>query len=74
MQKTPFDQILDQLASDSRSDPAEVREKLRVGMASALESSNPAVQAMWNTIPRRGSRPTLEEFMDYLIKKQMLQP
>ena len=74
MQKTPFDLILDQIASADRITSMEVRERLRMAMASALKDPNPAVQAMWNSVPKKGDTPTLEEFMDYLIQKNMLQP
>ena len=74
MQKTPFDLILDQIASANRITSMEVRERLRMAMASALKDPNPAVQAMWNSVPKKGDTPTLEEFMDYLIQKNMLQP
>ena len=74
MQKTPFDLILDQIASADRITSMEVRERLRIAMASALKDPNPAVQAMWNSVPKKGDTPTLEEFMDYLIQKNMLQP
>ena len=74
MQKTSFDLILDQIASADRITSMEVRERLRMAMASALKDPNPAVQAMWNSVPKKGDTPTLEEFMDYLIQKNMLQP
>ena len=43
-------------------------------MNEALENPDPAVQAMWRSIPRKGAEPTLEEFMDYLIEKKLLSP
>ena len=74
MHRTQFEQILDQIARASQITPSEVRENLRAAMAAALQSPNPAVQAMWDSIPKKGTSPTLEEFMDYLIEKKMLQP
>ena len=74
MQKTPFDLILDQIARASRITPMEVRENLRLAMISALKDPTPAVQAMWDSVPKKGDTPTLEEFMEYLIQKNMVQP
>ncbi len=74
MGKTQFEQILDQIASVNGISATQVRENLRTAMTSALDSPNPAVQAMWESIPRKGRHPTLEEFMDYLIENHMVQP
>lgn len=32
------------------------------------------VQSMWESIPKKGDTPTLGEFMDYLIEKNLLLP
>ena len=74
MKKTAFEQILDQIACANQVSSGEVREKMRIAMAAALENPDPAVQAMWNSVPKKGRSPTLEEFMDYLIERKMLQP
>ena len=73
MHRTQFEQILHQIASANQISPAEVRERLRMAMAAALADPNPVVQAMWQSVPRKGAKPTLEEFMDYLIGKNLLQ-
>ena len=74
MQRKGFDRILEQLAAASNATSEEVREKLRQAMALALENPDPAVQAMWDSIPKQGHSPTLEEFMEYLIAQNLLQP
>ena len=74
MKKTAFEQILDQIANASQSAPADIRRKMELAMTSALKDPDPAVQAMWNSVPKKGNTPTLEEFMDYLIEKNMLLP
>ena len=73
MHRTQFDEILNQIANANRISPTEVRENLRAAMTAALADPNPVVQAMWQSVPRKGSKPTLEEFMDYLIGKNLLQ-
>ena len=74
MHKTPFEKILDQIAVSRQISPALLRKQMQHAMESALCDPDPAVQAMWNSIPRQGQTPTLEEFMDYLVKKNMLLP
>ena len=74
MQKTVFEQILDQIAHSSQVSPEEIRKKMQQAMASALKNPDPSVKAMWAAVPRKGQQPTLEEFMDYLIDKNMLLP
>ena len=74
MQKTVFERMLDQIAAIRQATPAEVRESMQMAMVSALNDPDPAVQAMWDSVPRQGSVPTLEEFMNYLIDKNLLLP
>ena len=72
--QTPLEKIIHQIARVNRTSSLEVREKMQQAMEDALANPDPSVQAMWASIPRRGSRPTLEEFMDYLIEKNLLTP
>jgi len=74
MQESAFEKILEQIASASHVAPSQLRERMQSAMESALENPDPAVQAMWNSIPKQGCKPTLEEFMDYLIEKKLLLP
>ena len=74
MQESAFKKILEQIASSSQITPSRLREQMESAMEAALENPDPAVQAMWNSIPKQGRKPTLEEFMDYLIEKKLLLP
>lgn len=74
MHNTAFDRILAQIASVNQVCPSEVREKMQFAMEEAMANPDPAVQAMWASIPKSGSKPTLEEFMAYLIEKNLLLP
>ena len=74
MQESAFKKILEQIASSSQITPSLLREQMESAMEAALENPDPAVQAMWNSIPKQGRKPTLEEFMDYLIEKKLLLP
>ena len=74
MEKQGFEQILQQIASVNGTSPSEVRREMEAAMASALQNPDPAVQKMWNSIPRKGKSPTLDEFMEYLIDQKALLP
>lgn len=74
MQDSAFEKILDQIASASHIPPSRLRERMQAALESALENPDPAVQDMWNSIPKQGDKPTLEEFMNYLIEKNLLLP
>lgn len=74
MQSNGFDLILEKIAQANRTTPAEVREQLQHAMEAALKNPDPNVQAMWASIPRNGEHLTLDEFMGYLIDRNMLLP
>ena len=74
MEQTGFEQILQQIASSNGTSPDEVRRQMETAMASALQNPDPVVQQMWDSIPRKGDTPTLDEFMEYLIQQNTLLP
>ena len=74
MEKQGIEQILQQIASINGTSPSEVRREMEAAMASALQNPDPTVQKMWNSIPRKGKAPTLDEFMEYLIDQKALLP
>ena len=74
MQHSAFDKILEQIASARQVAPSEIREKMQLAMDAAMENPDPAVQAMWRSVPKQGEKPTLDEFMDYLIQRNMMMP
>ena len=74
MQNSAFDKILEQIAIANQVSPSDVREKMQLAMESAMANPSPAVQAMWDSIPKKGAKPTLDKFMEYLVDKNMLLP
>lgn len=74
MQETAFERILSQIASANQMSSSEIRERMRQALDSALENPDPSVQAMWESVPKKGTMPTLDEFMEYLIRKNLLLP
>ena len=74
MPNSAFEKILEQIASTSHIAPSRLRELMQTAMESALENPDPSVQAMWASVPKQGDKPTLDEFMAYLIEKNLLLP
>ena len=74
MEETGFEQILRQMARTGNTTPEKIRQELESAMASALRNPDPVVQQMWNSIPKKGALPTLDEFMEYLIQQNTLLP
>lgn len=74
MKRHGFEQILWQIAATNGTSPKDVRQKMEAAMASALQNPDPVVQQMWESIPRKGKTPTLDEFMEYLIDQKTLLP
>lgn len=74
MQDSAFDKILQQIASANRVSSRDLRAQMQLAMEAALANPDPAVQAMWRSIPSQAETPTLEEFTDYLIQKGLLAP
>ena len=61
--------ILEQIAQKEHTTAAEVRREIMEALAEAQRSPDPAVQARWAAVPRRGKEPTLDEIVDYLAKQ-----
>ena len=74
VKNTDFERILNQIAVISSCPAAELREIMQQAMDAALADPSPVVQAMWDSIPRRGSQITLDEFMAHLIRQNILLP
>jgi len=72
MQASAFDKIIQQIARANHTSSTELRAQMQLAMDAALQDPDPAVQAMWASIPSREEKPTLEEFMDYLVEKQLV--
>ena len=69
MKKEEIDRILQKIARDNHTTVQEVRRKMEFAMQVGQSSTDPAVQALWRSIPRKGSQLTLEELIAYLSKR-----
>lgn len=72
MQDSAFEKMLQQIAWDKQVSSRELRLQMQQAMEEAFRNPDPAVRAMWDSVPRQGTAPTLEEFMDYLIEKNLV--
>ena len=66
MPDSKFEVILKQLARKNHTTPGHIRQEMQFAMDMAMASPDPAVQARWTAVPRKGEKPTLEEFVSYM--------
>lgn len=69
MRESQFDRILVQIAEREHVTVQEVRDEMQAAIEEAQQSSDPAIQALWASIPRKGTALTLEEFISYMANK-----
>lgn len=62
-----LDRILTRVARQNHTTVQQVRAEIRIAMEDARHSNDPSAKAMWNSIPSKGSTPTLEEFMEFML-------
>lgn len=71
MKANKLDKVLASIATEHHTTVQEVRMEMEYAMHVGQSNPDPAVQAQWNSIPRKGDKLTLEEFIDYIIKRTM---
>ena len=60
------DNIIKKIAKQQNTTPEHIRKEMEKAMEEAKRSQDPAVQARWAAIPRKGADVTLEEFLTYV--------
>ncbi|MBQ8237526.1 MAG: hypothetical protein IJZ39_05225 [Oscillospiraceae bacterium] len=65
MRKKKLDRIIEQIARQEHSTSEYVRREMQRALDEAQASTDPVVQARWKTIPHKGEKATLEEFIEY---------
>jgi hypothetical protein len=70
MNREQADELFKKVAQVHHTTPEIVRSEILIAMEEGQQSSDPAVQARWNAIPKKGDRLTIEEFLTYLISQQ----
>lgn len=66
MDSPKLKRILEQIAQREHTSTSEVRKEILALMDEGQRNPDPAVQAAWAAIPRKGATLTLEEFVAYL--------
>lgn len=69
MKKRKLDVILAKIAKANGTSVQEVRKEMQVAMEAGQRSEDPKVKEIWNQIPKKGQELTLEEFVDYLVRR-----
>lgn len=67
MADSKFEDVIAQVARKHHTTPDHVRAEMQYAMDMAMQSPDPVVQGKWASIPRKGDRLTLEEFVYYLV-------
>lgn len=62
-----IDQLLKQIARENHTTPENVRREMEEVMRMGQQNPDPAIQARWASIPKKGNTLTLEEFLDYMV-------
>lgn len=65
-----MDQILSQIGKEENMTKQQVRKEMEGAIEEEQNSANSTAQALWNAIPRKGPKLTLEEFLEYMIYSQ----
>lgn len=61
-------EILKKVAQKHGVSVEEVEREIEIALAMAQWNPDPAAQAVWASIPRKGTRPTTEEVIAHLAK------
>lgn len=61
--------VLAEIALKNGVSVDEVRKEIQVALDEGMKNSDPNVQAYWNSIPRKGDKPTLQEVITYLANQ-----
>ena len=67
MNQKEMDRILNQIAKSHQTTPQIIRKEMEFALVEAQKSTDPATQAKWAAIPRKGEKVTLEEFLEYTV-------
>ena len=68
MESPKFKHILEIIAYQHNTSVDEVRKEMQSALEEGQQSNDPAVQALWASIPRKGAELTLEEFVAYVAE------
>lgn len=71
MHKRQLHKKLETIARNNNTSAENVRKEMLFALMMGQSSNDPAVQAVWESIPRKGTELTLEEFLDYLLKRTL---
>ena len=66
MTKQQMDEILQALAVQNNTTPEEVRKGMQEALDAGWNTRDPHSRELWDTIPRKAEKPTLEEFIEFM--------
>lgn len=63
-----FEKVLEIIGQQHGISKEQVRAEMELAMEEGMSNPDPMVQMRWKFIPRKGDKPTLEEFAEYLLR------
>lgn len=69
MKDKKVESILQQIAKSHGVTVSHVRKEMQKTMDEAMATPDPIAQAKWAAIPRKGCKPTVDEFIIYMASK-----
>ncbi|MBQ2854155.1 MAG: sporulation initiation factor Spo0A [Oscillospiraceae bacterium] len=67
MQKRKLQKVLQKIARDNNTTPEIVYHEIQLAIDAARNNPDPAVRSKWESIPKKGETPTVEEFLEFMV-------
>ena len=67
MDQQEMQHILVRIAKKNNTTPENVYHEIQTAIRSAQSNANPSIRKKWESIPKSGDTPTVEEFIDYMV-------
>lgn len=58
--------VFNEVAKKCRTTPDEVRNEIQQAIDEAFNNPDPEIRRRWENVPRKGDKPTAEEFIKYM--------
>lgn len=69
MHSKEWETVLEIIAKNNCTMPQKVREEIRFAIDTARANPTCDSAKLWNSIPKKGTEVTVEEFLDYLLSQ-----
>ena len=67
MTKKDMDRILKRIAKEYNTTPEHVYREMESTIEQVMATAGPSARALWDQIPRKGEKNTVEEVIEYVV-------